>query len=156
VRKDRVDPEAWADKLAEFRLLAGRQLRRAWLPGSLLMLVTVAITGAMLVLSLRFVGLPSSAVTTAQLMGVFLVVYPLTALPFAGLGVLDAFYYQAVVGAAGEQYASTAVAGLVVWRTATLVAPLVVGAFVYPAWRRSHPHVPEATPDEIADDVLDT
>jgi hypothetical protein len=76
--------------------------------------VSALTEGLLLVLCLRFVGVPPGQVPAATALAILLVSYPLTALPFAGLGVLDT---------------SAVVAALVVWRVGLLLVPLALGAW---------------------------
>lgn len=94
-------------------------------------------------LSLRFVGVPASQAAFLVIVASFLCVYPLTALPFSGLGALDAALI-ALLTAEGVEGEAELVAGVVVWRCATLLLPLAVGTGAFLVWRRPR----RAPPDE--------
>jgi putative heme transporter len=135
VTKRSIDPDAWGTRPAEFQEVSSRRLaeRSGMAAASVAALLTIDAT--ILVLSFRFVGLPSSDVSIAALVAAFLCVYPLTALPIAGLGFLDAGLISLLnLDATGEQQA---VAAMVIWRVATLLATLAAGTIVLVVWRHS-------------------
>ena len=85
-----VAPARWAASAADFRTHVVRRSPRG-VPLSLaILLVMVVVDGLLLTLSLRFVGVTATALSVTAIVGVFLVAYPLTLFPLAGLGVLDA------------------------------------------------------------------
>jgi uncharacterized membrane protein YbhN (UPF0104 family) len=134
----RVDPERWSAALVAFQAHSGERLRRysGWAAIDLVGLLLVQ--GLLLVVCLRFVGVPSSQVPAAAALTILLVSYPLTALPFAGLGVLDAA--MSVVLAADEAVDTSAVvAALVIWRVGLLLVPLLLGGVCLLIWRRTTP-----------------
>ena len=61
------------------------------------------------------------------MLAAFLIAYPLTLLPFFGLGVLDATLAAGWVYLAGDDLEPEIVAGLVVWRVTTLLGALGLG-----------------------------
>jgi uncharacterized membrane protein YbhN (UPF0104 family) len=91
----------------------------------------------LLVLSLRFTGVPASAAPTVTIVVALLVSYPLTALPFGGVGVLDAAVI-AILGLEQGPFEAAAVAGLVVFRVCWMLVPLALGAATVTWWRRGH------------------
>lgn len=140
-RPDDVDADVWASKIVEFRVLAGDRLERNWPRASTALLAMVLTDGCILIYCSRAVSIPSSVIGGFLVIGAFLVAYPLTALPFAGIGILDAVLYELAVSRAGEAYSSNVVAALVIWRVTTLLVPLVVGGISYGLWRRGRGHV---------------
>ncbi|MFI5099423.1 MAG: hypothetical protein ACHQE5_02745 [Actinomycetes bacterium] len=134
-----VDPDAWAGSVVKFRgRMAGNV--RAGLARSLVALVAMVLADAVvLTLSLRFVGLGASALTVDQIIGTFLLAYPLTLMPLAGLGVLDAALIAAFTEICGTELEPEIVAGLVVWRSVTFLGPLVLGLGSLLLWRRRNP-----------------
>lgn len=143
-KPDDVDPEEWATKVVDFRAHVGDQLRKTWPWATLAMFGMVAFDGSVLLLSLRSVGISAAVLPAALVYGGFLVGYPLTALPFAGLGVLDALLYALAIERLGDGYSSAVVAALLIWRVVTVATPLLIGAGAYALWRRSSPHVQAA------------
>jgi uncharacterized protein (TIRG00374 family) len=133
-RRD-IDHERWGARLAEFQQVsAGRLAERSGLAAvSVAALLTVDAT--ILVLSVRFVGLSASVVSLAAIVAAFLCVYPLTALPMAGLGFLDASLISLLgLDEADEQ---KAIAAMVIWRVATFMTTMAAGTIVLLLWRRS-------------------
>jgi uncharacterized membrane protein YbhN (UPF0104 family) len=95
----------------------------------------VVTDGAIVLVSLRLVGLEGSLLPTLIVLGSFLVAYPLTALPLAGLGVLDALLVVAYTETAGPAAEPEIVAALVVWRVTTLIGALLLGGLTFGWWR---------------------
>ncbi len=132
-----VEPEKWAASAADFRSHVVRRSPRG-VPLSLTsLLVMVVVDGFLLTLSLRFVGVPASALSAAAIVGVFLVVYPLTLFPLAGLGVVDAMVLAALVETGGLALEPEIVGGLVVYRVTTLLVPVVFGLASVAWWRHT-------------------
>lgn len=131
-----VDPDAWVAWTLEFR---GHVVRRAarGLPLSLAALVVMVVVDGVLVgLCVRFVGVSAQDVPLVATLGLFLLFYPLTLFPLAGLGVLDAVLLAAMVDIGGLAIEPDVVAGLVVYRVTTLlVPPLLFGLPFLAAWR---------------------
>jgi putative heme transporter len=134
-----VDPDSWAASVVAFRgRMAGNV--RAGLGRSMVALVAMVLAdGTVLLLSLRFVGLGASDLTADQVIGLFLLAYPLTLLPVSGLGVLDALLVAGFTELCGIELEPEIVAGLVVWRTVTILGPLLLGAGTLGWWRHHHP-----------------
>jgi uncharacterized membrane protein YbhN (UPF0104 family) len=133
--RDDVDAEVWSDKVAGFRATMSTRLNRG-LPPSLVALALMVVTdGLIVLLCLRLVGVGSSLLPVALVLGSFFVAYPLTALPLAGLGVLDAALVVAYTETAGADAEPEIVAALVVWRVLTIIGTLILGALSFAWWR---------------------
>lgn len=131
-----IDPEAWAAACVQFRVDVAARFRRGF-PRSLLALSAMLLVDlAMLVMSLRFVGLDTSEVPVVEIAIAYLFAYPFTLFPFSGIGIVDALVLAAIVEAGGVDVEAVAVAGLAVWRVFTIGGPLVLGALGLAAWRR--------------------
>ncbi len=133
--RDGVDPEAWGEKVATFRDTMSTRLVRGLPPSLASLFAMVLVDGLIVLLSLRMVGVPGSLVPPLLVLGTFLVVYPFTALPLAGLGVLDAALVVAFTEVAGVAYEPEIVAGLVLWRVVTILGALVLGCLTFGWWR---------------------
>ena len=133
--REGVDPEAWGEKVATFRATMSTRLVRGLPPSLASLFAMVLVDGLIVLLSLRMVGVPGSLVPPLLVLGTFLVVYPLTALPLAGLGVLDAALVVAFTEVAGVAYEPEIVAGLVLWRVVTILGALVLGCLTFGWWR---------------------
>ena len=79
----------------------------------------------------------SGTFLTAEVMGAFLITYPLNMLPFGGIVILDAALLEILVLQGGADYEAQITAGLVLWRLATLVTPFVLGALALVHWQRT-------------------
>lgn len=142
VRRTLPGPEQMEQTVVEFHgRVAGRWLR--YWPHSLLSLAgMVAVESTVLVLALRFVGVPPSQAPLLVVVAAFLSVYLLMATPFLGLGVLDAAVVALVADRASAD-ASELVAGLIVWRVCVQLVPLAAGVVPLLTVRRSPGSVPE-------------
>ena len=134
--REDVDADSWEEAVAGFRATMSTRLVRG-LPPALAALAAMVVTdGAIVLVSLRLVGVDaSSLLPTAIVLGSFFVAYPLTALPLAGLGVLDAALIVAYTETAGVAAEPEIVAALVVWRVVTLIGTLLLGALSFGWWR---------------------
>ena len=127
VRPGRVEPDSWESAAQRFRLELRRQLASGWLPATAFLLGMLATEAALLAAAVRFAGVPSDVVTVFVVAGALLLTYPLTMLPMLGLGVMDLAIYSILVHEAGSQWGPSIVAGLIVWRLATMGVPLLMG-----------------------------
>lgn len=136
-KPDKVDPEQWAARVVDFRGTIQTALKAGWSKAAVALVTMLAVEGILMLISMRAMGVPASAIAGIEIVAAFLVAYPLTALPFSGLGVLDLAVLTMLGRLGAEAYESQAVAGLVVWRMATLVLPLLLGVLALLGWRRS-------------------
>jgi putative heme transporter len=135
--KHSVDPESWAAQAVDFRSHVLHRTRRG-LPLSLLLLIAmVVVDGLLLAICLRCVGVGVSDLPTLAVVGIFLVAYPLTLFPLAGVGILDATLLAAFVEIAGLPLEPDIVGGLVVYRVITLGVPMLFGLISIAIWRRT-------------------
>jgi uncharacterized membrane protein YbhN (UPF0104 family) len=130
-----VDEHAWGERVSGFRATMSTRLARG-LPPSLLALTAMVVTDSVIVLaSLRLIGVDDVLLPLVVVLGSFYVVYPLTALPLAGLGVLDAALVVAYTETAGVAAEPEIVAALVVWRVVTILGALLLGVLAFGWWR---------------------
>ncbi|MBI1351345.1 MAG: hypothetical protein GC156_09520 [Actinomycetales bacterium] len=135
--REDTEPERWGAAVLDFRGRMSTRLSRG-LPGALAALAgMVIVDGLVLLAALRSVGVPADALSAVWVLGAFLIAYPLTALPLAGLGVLDAALVVAFVDVAGTSLEPEVVAGLIVWRLVTIGGPLLLGLLALGNWRRN-------------------
>jgi putative heme transporter len=140
-----VEPEAWAQACVDFRGHIASRFRYGF-PRSLAGMAAMLIVDlALLVLCLRFVGVAASEVSVADIAIAYFFAYPLTILPFTGIGIVDSLIVAAVVEAGGAAVEAPAVAGLIVWRVFTLGVPVLAGLGAVALWRRT-PSGRAATP----------
>ena len=143
--KEDVDEEEWSLAVVDFRRRMNDTLRAGLLPSLLALVAMVLCDSVILLLSLRFVGVGPLQLSALDIIAAFLIAYPLTLMPLAGLGVLDASVLAAYTEIAGLEWEAEIVAALIVWRTITLAGPLVLGGLTVAWWRRTtatHPIEP--------------
>lgn len=133
-----VDPERWAARTVVVRGQAAASLRRGLAPSMAALLGMVLADATVLLVALRAVGVTPADLPLVDVLGPFLLVYPLTTLPLFGLGVLDALLVAAWTPVTGTEAEGALVAATVVWRVVTIAGTLVLGAGVVTAWRLRH------------------
>jgi hypothetical protein len=136
VRPASTGPDAWAQRLTDFQSHSARNVRSQGLLAGLSLVGVVVTETAVFVLCLAFVGVPLDRADLLVVACSFLVIYPLTGLPLMGAGILDATY-AAFVSSHSDLDATSLVAGLLVWRVAVQVLPVVVGLSTIAWWRRT-------------------
>jgi putative heme transporter len=90
-----------------------------------------------LLLALRFLGVPADAVSWIEALAVFAFARLLTAVPFTpgGLGVIELALITGLAAAGGAR--ATVAAAVLVFRALTYVLPIPVGVATYVFWRRN-------------------
>jgi hypothetical protein len=143
VRPTSQGPAVWKERLVSFQAhSAERMHHRGWL-AVLSQVLLVAVEAGVLVLCLAFVGVELTGPIVLLMVCSFMVAYPLTGLPLMGAGVFDASYATFVSDHSALQ-ATDLVAGLLVWRVAVQLVPVVVGLLTVAWWRRSSTVIPPA------------
>ena len=132
-----IDPQDWSTSVVEFRGRVGDRVRTGIAPSLLALTVMVLAESALVLASVRLVGVESEAVPTLLVVSTVLMAYPLTLFPLMGLGILDAVLVAAWTQVAGVEYEAQIVAGLIVWRVFSLLVPMLLGALAITWWRRS-------------------
>lgn len=124
----RVPPaDVIAEKVSSFqRSIASRWLKY-WPHASLAFAGMLIAESSVLIFSLRFSGVPSIAVPNLIIVGCFLSLYILKALPMQGLGVLDAAVIAMILETCPLAASAELVAGLIVWRVCVQLLPFVFG-----------------------------
>jgi putative heme transporter len=141
-----VDPEAWVRSSTGFQQHIVADYRRAF-PGSLLALSAMVLSDAcILLLAIRFVGVPAVAVPAYEVIGIFFLAYPLTLPPMMGLGIYDVVLLGAFMEVGGDALEPELVAALTVWRAVTILGPVGLGGVVALVWRRRLGEAPAGTP----------
>lgn len=134
--KKTVNPDEWAEAVVDFRAKIGDRVHTGIIPSMGALIAMVLSDATILFISLRTVGVDSSVLPLAVIYGTFLVAYPLTLFPLAGLGILDAALIAAWLDYAGDGYESQFVAALIAWRVVTLLVTLTCGLLSLFLWRR--------------------
>jgi uncharacterized membrane protein YbhN (UPF0104 family) len=140
-----VDPEAWAGALVRFQKESAVGLVRRIGRATPTMLAFIVVDGTVLVVCLRFVGIPGAYIGYLAVLAALLSLYPLTIFPFAGIGVLDAALIV-LVNAEGVADPADLIAALVIWRAATLLLPLLPGLAALTHWRRTQARLKSRPP----------
>ncbi|MDM7854151.1 lysylphosphatidylglycerol synthase domain-containing protein [Cellulomonas alba] len=130
-----VDPEAWAARVVQVRQTAAGDLRRGILRAVLALVVMLLVDASILLVALRAVGVGEATLPTLDVLGAFLLAYPLTILPMAGLGVVDALLVGGWTVAAGTEHEGAIVAATLAWRVVTIGGTLLLGTLALVAWR---------------------
>lgn len=137
VRRGRaVDPDVWAATMVEVRARSSASLRRGLLPSMVALVGMVLADGLVLLVALRACGV--TGLSVVDVLGSFLLVYPLTLFPLFGLGLLDALLVGAWTTAVGVEQEAAIVAATIVWRVVTILGTLVLGLACLVAWRSRH------------------
>jgi putative heme transporter len=92
---------------------------------------------ALLLLSLRFVGVGADEVSLAEALAVFAFARLLTAVPFTpgGLGVIEVALITGLAAAGGER--AEVAAAVLIFRALSYVLPIPIGLATYVFWRRN-------------------
>ena len=126
---------SWGDGLVRFRLQSLDLLRRRWLLITLASVVSHLSLFALLLASLRAMGVPSEAVTAMEALAVFAVVRLFTAIPITpgNLGVVEVGLSAGLVVAGGEE--SLVLAAVLVYRALSYLLQVPLGLVGYGIWR---------------------
>jgi uncharacterized protein (TIRG00374 family) len=126
----------WADSFAGFRTQTTTLLATRWVPLTLATLFSHFSLYAVLLVSLRHVGVSENEVGWIQVLAAFAFIRLVSALPITpgGLGVVELGLTAALIAAGGDR--EEVVAGVLVYRALTYLLPIPFGALTYVAWRR--------------------
>ncbi len=133
-------PVTWAgDSFVAFRARALGLLRRRWHALTLTTIVQQLTLFAVLLVSLRVLGVPDSQVNGVEAFAAWSLVRLLGALAITpgGIGVVELVLTSLLVGFGGARAAS--VAAVLVYRVLTIVPTIAVGLLAAATWRRHHP-----------------
>ena len=138
-RVGRPGPEGLGDRLVEAREQAITLLAPRW-PRALL--ATVLLTLArllLLVLALRFVGVPREVLTVTEIFAAYAVVELLTVVPITagGAGVVELGYIGLLTGYAGGGSVNQVTAAVMLFRLATWISVIPIGWLTVAFWRLS-------------------
>lgn len=128
--------EGWSDAAAGFRSSTNELLRRRWPALTAATVVSHLSLAAVLLLTLRHLGIAESEVSSAAVLAGFAFVRLISALPLTpgGLGVVELGLTAALVAAGGARDA--VVASVLVYRAVTYLLPIPSGALSLLLWRR--------------------
>lgn len=126
VRRSLPGPDRMEELVVDFHARIADRWLRFWPHALTSLSALVLVEAGILVLAIRFVGVPPSQAPLLVVVASFLSVYLLMATPFLGLGVLDAAVVALIADRAGAS-ASELVAGVIIWRVCVQLVPLLAG-----------------------------
>jgi uncharacterized membrane protein YbhN (UPF0104 family) len=123
--------------LAKKRAAAFDHLSGKWLPTTGATILTIATKCALLVMSLRFVGIPEDALSWITIFAVFGLVAGLTAIPITpgSAGVAEIGFVGMLTAAAGDEWVNQITAGVLLYRMLTWLVIIPVGFGALGVWR---------------------
>jgi uncharacterized membrane protein YbhN (UPF0104 family) len=144
--------QGWDRAVVKFRNRVVGLVRDRWVALTVATIVSHAALYAVLVTSLRVMGVSDAEVGWAPVLATFAFARLLTAIPLTpgGVGVVELALIAGMRGAGGD--AALVVAAVLLFRALTYVLPILSGAFTYLYWRRnrswrgSAPPLPDETP----------
>jgi uncharacterized protein (TIRG00374 family) len=126
-------------KLVDFRDQVQDTVRSRWFPALASTLIAQGVFFAMLVMSLRFMGVTADQASVSVIFDAYAVGLLLSMIPIfpGGIGVVELAYVGVIVGSTGDSDLANAVtAGAFVHRIFTWLLPILVGLVPLAAWRR--------------------
>jgi putative heme transporter len=136
----RRSPVGWSgEDFARFRADAINLLRERWHWLTLTTYGGHLAVYLVLLVTLRAVGIESDQVSIAESFAAWSIIRVLGGIPLLpnGIGVVEVGLTTALVGFGGDE--ARVVAAVLVYRSLTVVVPLVCGAIAAALWRRQHP-----------------
>jgi uncharacterized protein (TIRG00374 family) len=129
--------EGWDLAVMKFRDRIIGLVRHRWVILTAATLASHAALFAVLLVSLRVMGVSDEEVGWAEALAVFAFARLLTAIPLTpgGVGVIELALIAGLTGAGGED--AMVVAAVLIFRGLTYVLPILLGAFTYIYWRRN-------------------
>ena len=128
----------WDRATVKFRGRTLLLLRARWLLITILTVVSHLSLFAVLLLSLRLVGVSENEVSWVQALAVFAFARLLSAIPLTpgGLGVIEVALITGLAAAGGPR--AEVAAAVLIFRALTYVLPIPMGLATYVFWRRNH------------------
>ena len=136
---------AWGDDAVRFRETSEVLVRRRWPHLTVTTVVGHLSNFAVLLVSLRAVGIDPSELSGIECFAAFSLIRLLTAVPITpgGLGVVELGLTGGLVAFGADQEA--AVAGVLLYRALTMLPVIVIGAVCFLLWRRVAAPTPQAS-----------
>jgi uncharacterized protein (TIRG00374 family) len=125
--------------LVRFRDESADLIRRRWIPLTVWTLVGHLTVFAVLLVSLRTLGVSSDEVSLLEALAAWSLIRLLTAIPITpgGIGIVELGLTTALVGFGGRP--GEVVAAVLLYRALTFLPPLPLGALAALTWKRTHP-----------------
>ena len=136
---------AWGDDAVRFRETSEVLVRRRWPHLTVTTVIGHLSNFAVLLVSLRAVGIDPSELSGIECFAAFSLIRLLTAVPITpgGLGVVELGLTGGLVAFGADQEA--AVAGVLLYRALTMLPVIVIGAVCFLLWRRVAAPTPQAS-----------
>lgn len=133
-----------ADAVVARRAESLEYLRGKWLGATLATVVTVAAKLSLLLMALRFAGVPESALGWPAVFAVYALVAGITTVPISpgSAGVAEVAYVGMLTPIAGQEWANAVAAGVLLFRLLTWILIIPAGLVALGVWRygdRSRP-----------------
>jgi uncharacterized membrane protein YbhN (UPF0104 family) len=127
----------WDEAIAKWRTRVLGLVRHRWIALTVSTIVSHASLFAVLLLSLRVLGISESEVGWAQALAVFAFARLLTAIPLTpgGVGVVELALIAGLSGGSGDD--AQVVAAVLMFRLLTYVLPILLGGITYVIWQRN-------------------
>lgn len=135
----RAPVDDWGDRAVGFRADTIGLLRHRWLQLTLSTLVSHLSLYAVLLITLRHVGVSQEELSWIQILAAFAFVRLISALPITpgGVGVVELGYAAAMTIGLDALTKAQVVAAILVFRVITYALPIPLGAAAYLVWRRN-------------------
>ncbi len=149
----------WDDRAATFRGETIGLLQHRWLQLTLATLLSHLSLYAVLLITLRHVGVSQDELSWIQVLAAFAFVRLISALPVTpgGVGVVELGYAAALTINLDEITKAQVVAAILVFRVITYALPIPLGASAYVIWRRNKTwRMDEEGRDLLAGDAYET
>jgi uncharacterized protein (TIRG00374 family) len=133
------DDEDLGNQLATTRKETLDYLSDKWVTTSFATVITLFMKGAILVMSLRFVGIPESALGWAAIAAVFALMVGITMIPITpgAAGVAEVVLIGMLAPIAGQEYVNQVAAGVLLYRLFTWLALIPAGMIALGIWKLS-------------------
>lgn len=148
----------WDERAAGVRRETVGLLRHRWLQLTLSTLVSHLSLYAVLLITLRHLGVAQNELSWIEVLAAFAFVRLISALPVTpgGVGVVELGYAAALTIGLDDSTRAQVVAAILVFRVITYLLPIPFGAAAYVVWRRNQSwRLGEAERDAIAGHIYD-
>ena len=139
--------------IVRFRTDTIETVRETGLTLVVVILVKYLANALTLLVALRSVGVPQDALSVAGVFAAYAVVRLVTVVEITpgGVGVVEVAYIAALSYVTGDAYHAEIVAGVLLFRVVTYIAPIASGAICYVIWRRKRSWRVDVAADEAED-----
>ncbi len=134
----RPDREALGTRLVSVRARAVHGLRERWLIASWGTALAAATRFALLLMAVRFMGVPEGALSWTQVFVAYALVQGLTVFPISAgdAGVSEIAFISLLTAAAGSSWVNQITAAVILFRLLTWLVLIPIGLGVLAVWRR--------------------